>query len=84
MNDVLLLEGPDKNIYKATEISSDVWDVVPFTQFRSSDWWRTQAGTSWSNNCRYNNIDLYEIFTILAKTETYYEQSTFYIIHDGY
>lgn len=86
---VLLLQGPDGNRYKATEVSTDVWNVIPFLDFNEnfiSDWWRNQCGFGgwcWNRNRDYKTAQLNEIFSILAKTETHYEPSR-KIIHYGF
>ena len=89
MTEVLLLQGPDGNRYKATEIYNDTWNVVPFLNFYEhliSDWWRNQCGFGcwyWNRTTNYKTTQLNEIFSILAKTETYYEPSR-EVIHDAF
>lgn len=89
MTKVLLLQGPDGNRYKATEISDNTWNVVPFLNFNEnliSQWWRNQCGFGcwyWNRTKDYKTSQLNEIFNILAKTETHYEPSR-EVIHDAF
>ena len=86
MNEVLLLQGPDGNRYKAIEISTDIWVVFPFLNFHQSfisDWWKHQSEFDYQYQNRttnYKTIQLKETFSILAKTETYIHPSNL-IIH---
>ena len=88
MTEVLLLQGPDGNRYKATEISTDIWSVAPFLYFAESsisDWWKQQCEFCYLYRTRgtnYKTTQLKETFSILAKTETYINPSN--LIHDGY
>tara|TARA_R110000868_G_scaffold134059_1_gene345889 strand:+ start:454 stop:717 length:264 start_codon:yes stop_codon:yes gene_type:complete len=87
MNEVLLLQGPDGNRYKATEISTDIWNVAPFLNFHQSfisDWWKHQSefdSQYGKRNTNYKTTQLKETFSILAKTETYPSN---FIIHDAH
>jgi len=88
MTEVLLLQGPDGNRYKATEISTDIWNVAPFLYLKESfisDWWKHQSDFGyryWTRSTNYKTTQLKETFSILAKTETYINPSN--LIHDGY
>ena len=87
MTEVLLLQGPDGNRYKATKISIDIWTVAPFLYFNQSfisDWWKHQSEFSHRYRNRvtnYKTTQLKETFSILAKTETYIHPFNL-IIHD--
>jgi len=76
MSKVLLLQGPDGNRYKATEIYNDIWNVAPFLNFNEnsiSKWWRNQCGFGcwyWNRTTDYKTSQLNEIFSILAETKT--------------
>ena len=58
MNEVLLLQGPDGNRYKAIEISTDIWVVFPFLNFHQSfisDWWKHQSEFDYQYQNRTTN-----------------------------
>lgn len=64
MTDVLLLESPDGNRYKATLCLGQIWYVMPFfQQYRTFDYQKNYCG-------EYTTKNLKETFSILAATET--------------
>jgi hypothetical protein len=42
MANILLLEGPDGNRYKGTQISDDTWHVKQYLNKIPSEWWKGQ------------------------------------------
>lgn len=68
MTEVLLLQGPDGNRYKATKISTDVWYVILFLNFNKnfiSEWWKNQCGFgcwSWNRDSKYQTLHLKKSF----------------------
>ena len=79
MTDVLLLESPDGNRYKATLCPGQIWYVMPFLGNignRKSECSKNYCG-------EYSTKNLKETFSILAATET--DEHIFWdFIHDAY
>lgn len=42
MTNILLLEGPDGNRYKGTQISEEMWNVKQYLNRIPSGWWKSQ------------------------------------------
>ena len=70
MTDILLLEGPDGNHYKATQFAKGDWLVIQFLNRTPSEWWRDLCGRQWILNTTISDRKLKETFSILAATET--------------
>jgi hypothetical protein len=86
MNKIVLLEGPDGNMYKGTLLERDIWSVTTFANMRSSIWWMTERRGyyyNWNSDIPYTDEKLKETFVILAESETYIHPSNF-IIHDAH
>lgn len=82
MTDIILLEGPDGNRYKGTQISEGVWDVESYLNWKNSKWWEKQVSfIHWRMTKKYTTTELKETFTILAASETYIEPRPEVIIH---
>jgi hypothetical protein len=86
MTDVYLLEGPDKNRYRAVLEYNNLWLVRPFAQFKSSEWWKTQCPRYSYWGCweiGYTLDEIKSIFNIVAETRTESSSSSdFFIIYD--
>lgn len=82
MIDIILLEGPDGNRYKGTQISEGIWEVKSFLNWKNSKWWETQFSLiHWSMIKKYATSEMKETFSILAASETYIEPRPEVIIH---
>ena len=83
MTDILLLEGPDKNRYKATLVPGEAWYVENFLNRRSSDWWLSKLHAPWCSGILYTTEKLKETFSILAAGKTNKDPFSEYI-HDAH
>ena len=82
MTDIILLEGPDGNRYKGTQISEGVWDVESYLNWKNSKWWEKQGCfIHWRMTKKYTTTELKETFTILAASETFIEPRPELVIH---
>jgi hypothetical protein len=70
MTDILLLEGPDGNRYKATQCPGDIWYVEDFLNMKSSDWALSQRSALWWSGATCTTEKLKETFSILAAGKT--------------
>jgi hypothetical protein len=82
MTDILLLEGPDGNKYKGTQISEGIWSINSFLTRNKSEWWRKQCShIHWHMTKKYTTTEMKETFAILAASETYIEPRPEVVIH---
>jgi len=84
MTEVLLLEGPDGNRYRAVLEHTDLWITRPFAQFNSSEWWKSQCPRYPYWGCwrvEYTLNEIKSIFKIVAETTTQLPPTPNIIIH---
>jgi hypothetical protein len=81
MTNILLLEGPDGNRYKGTQISDDTWHVKQYLNKIPSEWWKGQYHGQFYMDRTYTNAKMRETFSILAASEIYLEHRPEVVIH---
>jgi len=81
MADILLLEGPDGNRYKGTQISEEMWNVKPYLNRIPSEWWKSQYFRMFYMDRTYTTTEMKETFSILAASETYIEPRPELVTH---